>query len=101
MSSVRPFSPLADTITVTVGLASAAQALTGAPTGRSDVRLYNAGTVPVFIKFGASDVTVTTGNGVPIPAGAVEVLNAGNATHVATISGTAAQTLYVTSGDGN
>lgn len=64
-----------------------------------DYRLYNAGTVPVFIREGGSSVTASLTTDTPIAPGAVEVLTLG-ATHVAGITAGTAATLYITLGDG-
>ena len=64
------------------------------------VRVYNAGTVPVFIKFGIAGVTAATTD-MPIPPGIVEVFTEpSGATTVAAITASGTATVYFTSGQG-
>lgn len=74
--------------------------LSAARTG-CQVRIHNAGAVTVFIRFGTSAITVTTSNGMPVPAGGVEVFTVAiDATHVAGITAAGSATLYATPGYG-
>jgi hypothetical protein len=62
------------------------------------IRLYNSGTVAVFVVCG--DVAaVATVAGIPVAPGSVEVLGCAQ-TYVAGITGGTAATLYITPGDG-
>lgn len=76
------------------------------PTGRFQLRFFNAGTVTVFIKKGASGVAATaTTADMPIGPGATEVLTVSNLqaspiTSIGAITTTTAATLYVTIGAG-
>lgn len=97
------FRTVGSTTPITVAATTAAVAL---PAGMNDtdrtVRLAapadNAG--PVFVAFGVSGVTTAVATGMPILPGTVEVFMPGtNVTHIATI-GDAADTLYVTVGEG-
>jgi hypothetical protein len=93
-----------------IGTASASATTSSAATAltlpsqvpkRTQVRVYNAGSVTAFILFGTSGVTATTGN-MPVPAGAVEVLSVPEGTtHVATITASGTATVYFTAGEGN
>lgn len=86
-------------MTITAGLASAAVALPA--TGGNRVVVYNAGTVPVMIEFGTSGVAAVLATGYPVGPGMKETLAVdATATHIATISGTASQTFYVSCGAG-
>jgi hypothetical protein len=91
------------TIAITVGTSSAAVLI---PVGGGRQVLFcNRGSADVFYNFGASNVTVAiptaTAGGAVVPPGAMlTVTTPEGATHVATISGTASQTLYATAGDG-
>jgi hypothetical protein len=99
---LNPFTPANPTSTITVGVASAATALVGS-TGnmRAVVELQNAGSAVVFVDFGLSGMVTTVATGYPILPGQSKLITIGaGLTHVATISGTAAQTLYVTVGMG-
>jgi hypothetical protein len=62
------------------------------------MRLYNAGTVAVFVACGDNTVVATAAAGVPIAPGTVEVLGCAQP-YVAAITTTTA-TLYVTPGNG-
>lgn len=78
------------------------------------LELYNSGTAVVFVQFGSVTVDATTGTAsataptagsYAVGPGAVVMISrakpeGGTYTHMAHISGTAAQTLYVTPGQG-
>lgn len=91
------------TVAITVGVTTATTAL---PTGGGrQVQLTNRGTADIFVNFGGSGVTVAiptgTAGGAPVTPGSILVYTPPEgATHIATISGTASQTLYVTTGSG-
>lgn len=97
------------TIPVLVGVASARISLSTALGDQFE--LYNSGTAVVYIRWGDSSVAATTGTAsataptagsYPIGAGAILlVTRPPSATHLAHISGTAAQTLFVTPGNGS
>lgn len=87
------------TVTITVTGSSAATALTHP--GRSRAVVYNAGSADVFVEFGASDVAAAVASGYPIGPGMKETIAIDPAnTHIAAISGTTGQTLYVSVGAG-
>lgn len=65
----------------------------------TSVRLYNAGTVAVFIACGDVTVVAATTTGTPIAPGTVEVLGCGKG-YIAGISAGTAATLYLTPGAG-
>ena len=97
---------------VLVGVATARVSLDGYD-GRQ-LEMYNSGTAVVFVQLGDSSVTATTGTAsataptagsYAIGPGAIVMISrakpeGGTYTHMAHISGTAAQTLYVTPGQG-
>lgn len=93
------------TASVTATTASAATALTiptqsGAVPRKMQVRVYNAGGATVFVLFGTSGATATTGN-MPVPSGAVEVFSVPEGTtHAATITSSGTGTIYFTTGLG-
>jgi hypothetical protein len=70
---MRPFSP-GDTVQ-NITISSSSQRIklleTASPV---QVRIVNDGTATVWVRFGSSAVTVTSSNGLALPAGAVEVL---------------------------
>lgn len=105
----RPFVPEpGGTRPVLVGTGTARVSLDGY--GGDHLELFNSGTVPVFVQFGDVTVTATTGTAsattptkgsYAIGAGIVVIIRkVRESTHMAHISGTAAQTLYVTPGTG-
>lgn len=63
------------------------------------VRVYNAGTVAVFIACGDVTVTATLAAGMPVAPGSVEVLGCGKG-YIAGIVTTGTATLYLTPGAG-
>lgn len=92
------------TIKVTAGVASAAAKL---PVGGGrQVLLLNRGTDDIAYNFGpSSSITValptgTAGGAIVSPGAYLTVTTPEGATHIATISASASQTLYVTTGDG-
>lgn len=103
MPATSPFTP-SKSIAITVAATSAAAAL---PTLGGDQCMVSslAGNAIAFIAFGISTVAVvvptTQTNGIPILPGTQRVFTIPpGATHIATI-GTAANTLYVSTGDGS
>lgn len=89
------FSPIS-TVSLAVTTTTGRVATVG---DASTIRIYNAGTATVFVKFGGSSVTAATTD-MPIPAGVVETFRTGTLTHVAAITASGTATLYVTSGEG-
>jgi hypothetical protein len=65
----------------------------------TSIRLYNSGTVAVFIACGDVTVVATTAAGLPVAPGTVEILGCGKG-YIAGISGGTATTLYLTPGAG-
>ncbi len=94
------FKPVtAGSVTITAGTGSAATALPAG--GRTRVVVYNAGDSVVFIEFGLSGATAAVATGYPVGPGMKETLSIdSSATHIATISGAASQTFYVSCGSG-
>lgn len=83
--------------------ASSQQVSLGAPSGREQVRIFNAGTATVFVNFGPSGVTASSDNGYPVPAGAVEVVTIpdfGAVPFAAAIAAGATGLVYFTPGAG-
>lgn len=101
---MKPFTPRPrGTRSITVTASSQAVKLTDT-VGVISVRIYNADTQDVFIAFGESGAVAATTSGVPIPAGAIEVMQvrtAGGPLYAAAI-GTAANSknIYFTPGSG-
>lgn len=70
-----------------------------AATGTQNVRVYNAGTVAVFVECGTVTVVATVAASLPIAPGTVEIIGC-NQTYVAGITASGTATLYVTPGTG-
>lgn len=107
--SKSAFTPQdAGTLPVTVGVASAIISL--AACKGDQIEFENHGSAAVFVRFGDSSVAATVGvasatsptaGSYVIGPGVVKLITRPlSATHMAHISGTAAQTLYVTPGNG-
>lgn len=96
MNAFRPAT--AATVNISTSTSSARVQIAGAASFGS-YRVHNAGTTTAFIAEGDVTVTAATTTGVPIPAGAIEVLSFGN-THIAAILASGTGTLYITPGDG-
>ena len=103
-----PFAPGAsNNVLITVAATTATVAL---PVGSGDVlELTNDGSVAVFVSIGTSAITATiplnggAAGSYPILAGqskCVTMPRTNHPTHIATISGTASQPLYVSRGTG-
>lgn len=100
-----PFTP-DYSFTTTVSTGAAATSL-GSGAG-STVRVYNAGSAPVFLALGSSTVTaVTTASSalkncafVPPTSTVLFSRDPTNQTHISLISGTSGQTVYVGTGEG-
>jgi hypothetical protein len=95
------FTPkIGQTFSLSASTTSAPQALNPAQIASSSWRIYNAGNVPVFVKWGSGTQTATTA-AMPLAPGAVEVfgkLDSWDNVAVITASGTA--TVYFTPGEG-
>jgi hypothetical protein len=65
----------------------------------SVIRVYNSGTVPVFVVCGDVTAVATVAAGLPLAPGSVEVLGCGKG-YIAGISAGTAATLYLTPGAG-
>jgi hypothetical protein len=92
------FGPGGNTVTLSVtGATSRVQ--TQAGPNNPNIRIYNAGTVAVFLACGDVTVTAATTTGMPVAPGTVEVIRCGQ-TYVAGISAGTAATVYLTPGSG-
>jgi hypothetical protein len=92
-----------DTANISVS-ASSQRVKIGDINGRIQVRVYNAGTAPVWIKFGDVTVTADTGNDIPIAPGLTGGFTvnpvAGGSLYVAAIAAGATGSIYFTPGVG-
>jgi hypothetical protein len=101
-AATEPLSPVYQgSKTITCGIASAATAFPTAISGQTNVEIQNAGSVAVFVEVGDSTIASAVATGYPVLAGQSKVITVGpSVTHVACISGTASQTVYVSIGRG-
>jgi len=104
-----PLNNLSQTVSVTgSSAATALSTISGQATGGANVsyEVQNAGSVTVFMAWGAATITTATTTGYPILAGQSKVIDIPNqnteskVTHFAFISGTTGQTVYITPGYG-
>jgi len=105
-TDVLAFEPCGGGLTVNLAVTQTTgnTALTALGDGRN-IRFYNKGPDIVYLRFGtSSSITATTASGMPLAAGAIEVLSCGPAmTHVAAITDSGSSksaTIYSTSGHG-
>ena len=97
----RTFRALGDTVNFAATTSSTSVALgVLAP----EYRVYNAGTVPVFVTFGSSTVTAVTTGSMPIAGGGSVVIRPPAPTstyiHIAGITGSSSGMVYATPGEG-
>lgn len=97
--NTQGFTPI-ETKTLSATTTSSSASFTAA-TGVlvTQMRVYNAGTDLVFIRWGVGAQTAVATD-TPIPSGAIEVFNKGLADTVAVIASTGTATVYVTAGEG-
>jgi hypothetical protein len=98
--ATSPFAATGPTVNIAAGTSTLNVAVDAGAAWGGDIRIYNSGTVPVFVAFGGSTVSATTSAGVPIAPGAVEVLSMYGATHAAAIVASGSATIYFTPGAG-
>ena len=94
----KPFAPGGPTVSLAAtGTTGSVQVQSAA--NNTAMRVYNAGTVAVFVACGVSGVTATLAAGMPIAPGTVEIIGC-NQTYVAGITAGTAATVYLTPGNG-
>jgi hypothetical protein len=93
------FQPGGPTVTLAVTGASARVQVQPAGTGSPNIRVYNAGTVAVFLSCGDVAITAAVASAMPVAPGSVEIIHCGQ-TYVAGISAGTAATVYLTPGSG-
>lgn len=107
LANVQPINPVFNgTATISCAATSSATsvaALVSAFGQQVQLELQNAGTVAVFLEVGSiAGVAATVATGYPVLAGMSKVISVGRGvTHVACISASGTQTVYVTVGVGN
>jgi hypothetical protein len=93
------FMPGGPTVTLSVTGASSRVQVQPAGTGSPNIRVYNSGTVAVFLSCGDVAVTAAVASALPVAPGSVEIIHCGQ-TYVAGISAGTAATVYLTPGSG-
>ncbi|TXH53539.1 MAG: hypothetical protein E6Q97_13070 [Desulfurellales bacterium] len=100
---IQAFSPIGNNVPISATTASAATQLTTSPTSdQRNIRVVNRSTTSVlFVRFGASGLTVTTSTGSPVlPASERIFTFPPAATHIATILDTGTATVDAQLGQG-
>jgi len=93
-----PFLPGGNTVTLSVTGTTARVQFQSSSASKA-VRVYNSGSIPVFIACGDVASVAAVATGLPVAAGSVEVIGCAQQ-YIAGISAGTAATLYVTPGDG-
>jgi len=93
------FQPGGPTVSLAVTGTTARVQVQPAGTGSPNIRVYNSGTVAVFLACGDVAITALTTTGMPVAPGSVEIIHCGQ-TYVAGISAGTAATVYLTPGSG-
>lgn len=96
--NVTPFSPAGPTVTLSATNANSRVQVQTALNSRS-MRIYNSGTVAVFIACGDNTVVAATTTGMPVAPGTVEVVTCPTQ-YVAGITASGTASVYVTPGTG-
>lgn len=102
----QPFKPRGNAMTVNIDVSASSQNVLVATTaGAGVVRIYNAGSAPVWIEFvSTSSGAAAVATGMPIAPGSVEVLTATTRAtdplYVAAIAAAATGKIYFTPGEG-
>jgi hypothetical protein len=104
MSRIHAFRPEGPTVKVAATTTSGATAVQIHPGTSKHIRVWNSGAAEAYVAFGASGVaavipTGTPANGMPVPAGAVEIFTA-VAGYAAVIMGTGTASVWMTPGEG-
>ncbi len=98
---MQPFTP-GSSVRINVSASSQSTLITPTP-GVRQVRVMNDGSATVWLAFGGSAVTATVATGLPLPAGAVEVLTikkSDGPIYAAAIAAGATGYVYFTPGSG-
>lgn len=99
--SLDPFRPVAfDTTGATKTLSGSTNSSFVTLLSQRQIRFYNAGSVPVFVRWGVGAQTAVAATDMPIAPGAIEVFSKGDADTLAGITASGTATVYITAGDG-
>jgi hypothetical protein len=93
---IKVFEPLAHT---SIAVTTTSAEVTVLNERHEQVRLYNAGAVTVFVRWGGTAQTAVTTD-LALAPGAVEIFHKGSGTRMAAITASGSATLYVTTGIG-
>lgn len=96
-----PINLKSDSIGATTSTGNKAYPNIGGAPGRIAAYLYNAGSVPVFVKSGSSTVQATTTDTFIPPGQTRLLLKDPNDTHIAAITASSTATLYYQEADSN
>jgi len=97
---IRPFMIKGNTVNTSVGVSSAAVAVTRPAVGIQSIRIVNSGANIIYINIGGSTITAATSTSMPILPYSVETFMLPNdATHVACIAATTGNTMFITTGE--
>lgn len=99
---MKPFSPAPATATISA-TTSTANVKVADGSGERQVRIFNAGSSTAFLAFGKDNTVAATTTGMPIGAGAIEVISIqpdGTALWAAAITASGTATIYLTPGSG-
>jgi hypothetical protein len=96
--NVSAFAPGGPTVTL-AATATTARVQVQPSANNKSIRVYNAGTVAVFMACGDSAVTATTAAGMPIAPGTVEIIGCAQP-YVAGIAASGTASVYLTPGNG-
>jgi hypothetical protein len=92
------FGPGGNTVSLAVTGTTGRVSYQATPT-HPNVRIYNSGTVAAFVACGDVNIVATTGSGMPVAPGTVEVIGCGQ-TYIAAITASGTATIYLTPGTG-
>lgn len=99
MVPFRPADRSTGLLNATTAGGASRMALKRSGSEAAHVRLHNPGPSMLFVRFGDETVTATTAD-LPLPVGAVEVLDATGASHVDAVTASGTSLLYATCGKG-
>jgi hypothetical protein len=96
--NVSAFAPGGPTVTLAATAASARVQVQPSANNKS-IRVFNGGTVPVFLACGDVAIVATVAAGMPIAPGTVEIIGC-TVTHIAGIAASGTASVYLTPGNG-
>lgn len=101
---MKPFTPR-PAATVNIDVSASSQRVQIQDSGKTTaVRIMNDGTATAWVNFGDSSVTAAVASGMPVPSGAIEVVqvnvNAGSPLNVAAIAAGSTGKIHFTPGEG-